>query len=139
MASNILEKQILEEGFRNAVVKLTGILVTNDINEVPAISLADFQNNEQRQVLKGFRVDHITFSLGVQIDVLLEWNSQIPQQITPLSRSGKIDVTDDGGFVPDMTRSGYDGSINLRTSGFPPGGPQQNFTILLRLIKLYLA
>lgn len=135
--ANVLEKQILEEGFRNAVVKLTGVLTTNDISEAPAIALADFKNNEQRLVLKGLRVDHITFSLGVNIDVLLAWNSQIPQQIVPLSRSGKIDVTDDGGFVPDMTRSGYDGSINLNTSGFPPGGAPQNFTILLRLIKLY--
>lgn len=135
--ANSLEMQVLEEGPRNAVVKLTGVLTNSDVNEQSVVALASFSNNDVRQVLTGFRVDHITYSLGQQLDVALYWHSNSPQQIAPLSKSGKIDVTGDGGFIPDSQRSGYDGSIDLVTSGFPPGGPNQNFTILLRLVKLY--
>jgi hypothetical protein len=137
VTTNTIEKQILEEGWRNAVVKLTGILATSDANWSPAISLSDFQNNDQiAGPLTGLRVDAVNYSLGPVLDALLSWQSAIPQQIVSLSKSGKIDVTGDGGFLPDKLRSGYNGAINLTTSGFPPG-TQQNFTLLLRLIKLY--
>src|SRR5258708_5850225 len=111
--ANVLEMQILEEGPRNAVVKLTGVLTNSDVTEMSVIDLNNFSNNDVRQRLSGFRVDHITYSLGQQIDVALYWNSNSPQQIAPLSKAGKIDVSGDGGFVPDPLRSGYDGSINL--------------------------
>ena len=136
--ANVLEKQILEEGYRNAVVKLTGVLTASDENRVEIIALGDFLNNDRGLgPLKGFRVDTVNYSLGQVIDVTLYWNANTPQQIVPLSKSGKIDVTGDGGFIPDMQRSGYTGGINLVTTGFPAGGPNQNYTILLRLVKLY--
>ncbi len=135
---NQFDKQIVEEGYRNAVVKLSGSLDTSDVAEVPAISPADFSNNDPRAGrLTGFRVDHVTYSIGNAIEVLLEWNSNSPQQITPVAGRGKINISDDGGLIPNTLLSGYDGTINLRTSGFAPGISRQNFTILLRLIKLY--
>ena len=137
MAVNILEKQIVEEGPRNAVVKLTGTLGTSDITELPAIALSDFVNNSWiNGRLAGLRVDAVMYSMGLNVDVLLEWNSAIPQQIMPLAGRGKIDITGDGGLLPDMSRSGYDGNINLRTSGYVPG-TVQNFTFVLRMVKLY--
>jgi len=134
--ANIVEKQIIEEGPRNAVVKLTGVLTVADENKTSIISFADFINND-KGALKGFRVDTILYSIGQRLTILLSWNSQIPQQIVTLVRSGKIDATDKGGILPEFTRSGYDGSINLVTKGFPPGGAPQNFMLLLRLVKLY--
>lgn len=136
---NVLERQIVEEGPRNAVVKLTGILDTSDINESPAISVSDFTNNETFPVgkLVGFRVDHLAYSIGDGIEVQLAWNSANPQQMLPIAGRGKIDVMCDGGFVPDNTRPGYDGSINLTTTGWNPSAPAQNFTVFLRLVKLY--
>ena len=135
--ANILEKQILEEGPRNAVVKLTGTLTTSDVSEVPAIRLTDFINNDaQAGTLVGLRVDAVMYSMGMGINILLSWNSSLPQQIMPLAGRGKIDVTSDGGMIPDQLRSGYDGSINLYSTGFVPGSVQ-NFTMLLRLVKLY--
>ena len=136
---NILERQILEEGPRNAVVKLTGILDSSDISESPAISVSDFKNNETFPVGKliGLRVDHLAYSIGDGIEIQLSWNGTFPQQMMPVAGRGKIDVTSDGGFVPDMTKPGYDGSINLITTGWNPSAAAQNFTILLRLVKLY--
>jgi hypothetical protein len=135
--SNVLDKQILEEGPRNAVVKLTGVLDTSNMSEVPAIRLADFVNNDANAgTLVGLRVDAVMYSMGMNIDLLLSWNGATPQQIMPLAGRGKIDVTGDGGMLPNQLNSGYDGSINLYSTGYVPG-TVQNFTVLLRLIKLY--
>lgn len=134
--ANLVEKEILEEGWRNAVVKVAGVLDTSDINLVGYIKPSDFTNNDPVLTLTGFRVDAVMFSIGQVLDLSLCWNSATPQLITPLARSGKIDVTSDGGFIPDNTKTGYDGSLNLKSTGFP-AGTVQNFTLTIRLVKLY--
>ena len=140
---NILDMQITEEGPRNAVIKLTGVLDTSNIVETPAIERSDFKTNEVMANLVGFRIDLIEYSIGSGIEVLLEWNSATPQQIFPLSGRGRIAAFNYGGFVPDRTLAGYDGSINLRTRNFVPGvdgdgNPLiQNFTVIVELVKLY--
>lgn len=136
---NAFDKQILEEGYRNAVVKLTGSLDTGNFDTVSAISPADFTNNDPNfSRVSGLRVDHITYSIGDGIELQLAWNSFAPQQIAPIAGRGKIDATCDGGFIPDASKPGYDGTINLFSTGFIPGAPQ-NFTVFLRLVKLYNA
>ncbi|SRR5258708_2915247 len=134
--ANLVEKQIIEEGPRNAVVKVSGVLDTGDINLVSFITPANFSNNDKGLTLTGFRVDAVIYSVGQVLDIILLWNGSVPQQILPLARAGKIDATPDGGFVPDTTRGGYDGSINIKSSGFP-AGTTQVFSLLLRLVKLY--
>src|SRR5258706_12559184 len=134
--ANQVEKQIVEEGPRNAVVKISGVLDSSDVNLVSFISPNDFSNNDIGLELFGFRVDEVIFSVGQVIDVILAWNASVPQLILPLARSGKIDATPDGGFIPDSTRGGYDGTINITTKGFP-AGTVQVFSLLIRLVKLY--
>lgn len=135
--ANALDRQITEEGPRNAVVKLTGTLDTSDIYETPAIAIGDFSNNEKGVVLTGFRVDLLEYSIGTGLEVLLEWNSLNPKQITPLSGRGRISAWNYGGFLPNSTLFGYDGSINLKTTGWTGIPPIQNFTVVLELVKLY--
>jgi len=142
--ANSLDMRITEEGPRNAVVKLTGILDTSNIIETPAIALNDFQSNEgERLILNGFRIDLIEYSIGPGIEVLLEWSSLQPEQIFPLSGRGRISATNYGGFNPNVTLPGYNGGINLKTRNFIPGvdgqgnSIVQNFTIILELVKLY--
>ena len=136
--ANQIEKLIVEEGPRNAIVRIAAVLDTKDITTegVSFIKLSDFLNNDTRQVLTGLRVDEVIYSLGQTIDVVLSWNGSVPQLILPLARSGRVDAWSDGGFVPDKTRDGYDGSINIKTTGYPAGSIQ-NLTLLIRLIKLY--
>lgn len=135
--ANLIDKQIVEEGYRNAVIKVTGVLDTSDINLVSFIKPSDFVTNDAMAgVLSGFRFDAVMYSMGQQLDMALYWNGGTPQEITPLARSGKIDATGDGGFLPDTQRSGYDGSINIKSTGYVPG-TVQNFTLLIRLVKLY--
>lgn len=135
--ANQVEKQIIEEGPRNAVVKVTGVLDTSDINLVSFISATDFSNNDAHGLrLVGFRLDAVIYSVGQVLDIILAWNGSVPQLIVPLARSGKIDATADGGFVPDQTKGGYDGSINISSKQFP-AGTTQVFSLLIRLVKLY--
>lgn len=134
--SNQLGKQIIEEGPRNAVVKLTGVLTNSDVTLNPAISPSDFKNNDVRMTLTGFRVDEVLYSLSGNLEATLYWGGNTMQVITPVARSGKIDVAGDGGFLPDQTASGFDGSIDLITTGFA-AGTTQTYSVTLRLVKLY--
>jgi hypothetical protein len=135
--ANLLDKQIIEEGPRNAVVKLTGVLKDSDVPYGQlGVDLSDFINNDTGVRLTGLRVDAIIYALGPSLNAVLAWNGNSPQTIAPLARSGKLDATGDGGFLPDQNRSGFNGGIGMSTSGFPPGSTQ-DFTIFLRLIKLY--
>lgn len=135
--ANSTEFQITEEGPRNAIVKLTGVLDTLDVTLAPAVSLSQFVNNDVRMVLWGLRIDMLEWSMTNNLEVNLFWNSSgTPQQIFPLAGRGRIYAANYGGFIPDRTRGGYDGSINLQSKGFT-AGTQQNYTIILELIKLY--
>lgn len=136
MAVTTLDKQILEEGWRNAVVRLTGALAMGE-SEIRWIQLADFLNNDQRAgALVGLRVDCIQYSIGAGMQVQLEWDGATPQQIADIAGRGDIDSWFGGGLQPDRNRTGYNGAINLRTTGFP-AGTVQNFTVVLRMVKLY--
>lgn len=132
-----IERQITEEGPRNAIVKLTGLLTSSDVSITPVIALTDFVNNDVRMVLRGLRVDMLEYSIGGGVEILLAWNASSPQQIFYIAGRGKIYSSDYGGFVPDRTRAGYTGDINLSTTGFVPGMAAQNFTVVLELVKQY--
>ena len=139
--ANVLDIQITQEGPRNAVVKLTGILDTSDISEVPAIALQDFRNNDASSgPLIGLRVDLIEWSISQGMEVQLAWDGYVPQQIFPIAGRGRIYGANYGGFLPDRTRKNYNGNINLVTTGWANSvsqGSTQNFTIILELVKLY--
>lgn len=142
--ANDVELQIIESGPRNAVVKLTGVLDTSNITE-KAVDITKFMTNEGRDsgILNGFRVDLIEYSISAGIEILLAWESNTPQQITPLAGRGRISATNYGGFIPDNTRTGYTGNITLSTNDFITGVDSQgnptvsNFSIILELIKIY--
>lgn len=136
--ANVLDRQITEEGPRNAVVKFTGYLDTSDVLESPALSLTDMTNNDPNLYLIGFRFDHIEWSISTGLELILFWEGLNPQQIYPLSGRGKIESKNYGGFTPDMTRRNYSGSILLQTNNYSnPLGTTQNFTVICELVKLY--
>ena len=134
--ANVLERQITHDGWRNAVVKFTGVLDSSDAIEAPALRLTDLVNNEVRATLVGLRVDIVEWSLSQNLELVLEWNGTVPQQIFPIAGRGKINAWNYGGYVPDRTRPGYDGSINLRTQAYSPG-TIANFSVQVEFIKLY--
>lgn len=134
--ANVLQRQITLDGWRNCVVKFTGVLDSADALETPALRLTDLSNNEQRATLYAFRVDLVEWSISTGLELVLEWNSNTPQQIFPLAGRGRINGWNYGGFIPDTTLAGFDGSINLRTQSYS-AGTIANFTVALELVKLY--
>lgn len=134
--ANVIDRQIILDGPRNAIVKFTGIINTADVNISPAISVGDFQAKEAGANLSGFRVDLVEFAISQPLEVVLAWTGATPQIIVPLSGRGRLNSWNYGGIQPDTTKPGYDGSLTLYTQNFPPGSIM-NYTVLLELVKLY--
>lgn len=135
--ANTTDKIILEDGPRNAIVRLVGTLDTSNVSLVPAILLSDFVNNDLVWgKLTGLRVDRIDYASGPQLITTLEWNSNSPQMIAALVQSDELDYKNSGGLIPNRLLGGYDGSINLKTKGFIPGALEA-YTLLIKMVKLY--
>lgn len=135
--ANVLDDTVLEDGFRNAVVRLAGVLDTSDVTWNEAIRITDFTNNDPNfSALRGFRIDKINYSIAPVLAVVLEWNSNAPQLIGSFHDSNEVEWKTAGGLQPNLLVSGFNGSINLRTTGFTPtsaGG----FTVTISMVKLY--
>lgn len=133
--ANATASIIAEEGPRNAVVRLTGVLDTSNVTLTPAITLANFTNNDKGLNFTAFRVDHVSYVISDQLEIQLQWNATTPQNIFALAGRGHIGNWDSGGLQPNQGAAGFDGSINLITTGWTAG--TQNYTILIDLVKLY--
>lgn len=140
--ANFTDTHIMEEGPRNAIVKLTGVLDTNNVQLPSVIALTDFTNNDHQLTPTGFRVNYIEYSISGGLEVALWWHGNaigLGQIILPLAGRGKIDAQNYGGFNPDPnspSHAGYDGSIDLTTTGFV-AGTTSIYTIIVELVKQY--
>jgi hypothetical protein len=140
--ANQYATQIIEDGWRNAIAKVTGILDTSDASIEPAIALGDFTNNDVLLgTLVGFRIDHIWHSIGDGIEVSVHWAAS-PNDILIMALAGRGKETFDvvGGLQPPIKQVGYGGDIHIYTTGFNKsntGTAPQNFTILLEMVKIY--
>ena len=72
--ANSLDRQITGDGYRNLVVKVTGVIDTANVVNQPVITLLDCKTNDQNLFLTGFRVDLIEWSISNPLEILLaEW------------------------------------------------------------------
>lgn len=139
LMANRFDSQVMEDGWRNAVVRITGVLDTSDASLTPAIALGDFTNNDvARQRFVGLRVDHIWHSIGDGLELQISWEALNPRLIMALAGRGRESFHTVGGLQPTSTDPGYSGNINLTTTGW--GSEEQtlqNFTVMLEMVKLY--
>ena len=141
--SNQFSYQIQNDGFRNAVVKITGVLDTSDAALLPAVSLKDFVTNDTANLrFVGLAVKHLWHSIGDGLEVQLSWaGTPNDQPIFAIAGRGRETFEVIGPLQPNQANRGYSGNINLRTTGYglgaSSGTPVQNFTVLLEMIKLY--
>lgn len=134
--SNTVSKIIQLDGNRNAIVNIAAVLDTSNLNLVSYIKPLDFTNNQTRLTLTGFRLDSCEYAAGPSMGAQVYWNGDSPQLAASITNAFCLDWEDTGGLQPDQTRSGYDGSLNIVTTGYPPG-TVQNLTLRLYLVKLY--
>lgn len=137
--ANSLDVKVIEDGRRNAVVKIVGVADTANIVQTPAITLSQFLNNDSGNVVfNGLRLVSAEYAITNGLGVLFEWNGNTKQTMVALADSGSFDGRRDGGYPPDRKASGYDGAINLSTKGFFAGNTYV-FTVVLRMNKMYSA
>lgn len=137
MANSTL-KLITLDGWRNAVVQLSGVLDTADVTDT--IALAAFTNNEQNKTLNAFRINRLRFAVDPNLGISLFWNATTPRLIAGLAGTGKLDFSKTGGLLPVTADVGFNGTINFATNGYATRvtpGTKANYTLDLEMVKLY--
>jgi len=137
--ANTFTNKIILDGWRNAVVQISAVLDTSDAVLTPAVTLSDFTNNDTaNKQFVGFRFDHIWHAIGDGLEIQILWNGINSERVVAIAGRGRETFSSDGGLCPKMANPGYDGSINVISTGFATvGSPIQNFTLQLTMVKLY--
>lgn len=135
--ANAFTTQVLEQGPRNYVIKLTGVLDTSDLSATTAIDPSTFVDNDTDPGIKTattVRIDHIDYSISDQIEVQLQWDATSPTVIMPLAGRGRLSFWNFGG-IQNNAGSGKTGKVLVKTTGWTSG--TQVFSVVLECVKVY--
>lgn len=142
--ANVFNKFVLADGWRNAIVTVTGLLDSGDVTIEPFIDLDDFVNNDVTAgELVGLRVDRVQYSMsaGSGLEVQLWWEMAPTvggdRLITAVAGQGHDKYKKSGGLIPPLDEVGYMGDIEFTTTGFSRTAGPTGFTVTLELVKLY--
>jgi hypothetical protein len=130
--ANVVATQILEEGPRNAVVKITGVLDTSNYSIADIITVASLNCGGTRGTPTALRIDHIDFSIADQLEVILWWKATSDLAILPIAGRGRMSFWNFGG-LQNNAGAGKTGDIRMSTTGWASG--TQVFSIVLELVK----
>lgn len=118
--------QILEDGNRNSIVKLTGLLTADEALNTK-IDVTQYTPQPTQ-----FRIDGIWYSISDQLEVQLQWHATSNVLILPLAGRGKQFYKQFGG-LQNNAGAGKNGNIDLVTTGWASG--TQIYEIILWLVK----
>lgn len=130
--ANSFTTQILEEGQRNAIVKLTGVLDTSDLALTTAIDITTLNQAGIGYTPTQVRIDHIDYSISDQIEIQLWWDATTDVIIMPLAGRGRLMFWNFGGLT-NNSGAGKTGNILIKTTGWTLG--TQVFSVVLELVK----
>ncbi len=133
--ANSLTVKVIEDGPRNAIVSVVGVVDTGNMIADPLVSLSQFVGNDRGRFV-GLRVVDVEYAITDGLVVNLAWNGNTPEPIAALSGSNEIHGKKHGGIAPNRQASGYDGNINLTTAGYV-AGRSYGFTLRMCMTKLY--
>jgi hypothetical protein len=130
--ANVVNTQILVDGARNAVVKITGVLDTSNIASTVIVDPASFSPKPT-----AFRIDHLDYSISDPLEVRLQWDATTPIDILPIAGRGRMSFWNFGG-LQDNGGAGVTGKINLLTSGYSTtlGTTPLVFSVVLEMVKI---
>lgn len=129
--ANVTAVQKIQDGPRNAVFKLTGVLDTSDVASVAVVdvsTLSSLTTQGNTTCTKVF-IDRIEYDVSDGLNVDLYWDATTPVLAVTLYGRGKFKECDTGGFV-NNSGAGQTGDILLLTRGFSAGTPA-SYTITL--------
>lgn len=130
--ANSFTTQILEEGQRNAIVKLTAVLDTSDLALTTAIDVTTLNQSGIGFTPTQVRIDHIDYSISDQLEVQLLWGATTDVVILPLAGRGRLMFWNFGGLT-NNAGAGKTGNIKIKTTGWTSG--TQVFSVVLELVK----
>jgi len=132
--ANTTYVKVIEDGPRNAIVRVTALLDTSNLAATALVTKAMFTNNDVAAgPLTGFRVNEVKFTVSNGSGAVIEWEATTPQMIGAFFDANEVCWAP--GLVPDAAAAGYTGSILFRSVNWV--ATIQGFTITLYLIKLY--
>lgn len=141
--ANTNTKRIIRDGFRNAVVQLTGTLDTSaaTFTVAPAIDIsADFIGNDPKLgTMVGLRLDKVQYTMNDDLSIELFYNATADEVLVNLAGRGKLCFEDYAGIQPDQGNAGFNGDIDMEVNNIvvAAGTPIQVYTLVLEFTKLY--
>jgi hypothetical protein len=130
--ANSLSIQILEEGPRNAVIKLVGVLDTSNQSLTTAVDLSTLNQGGTGPTPTAVRIDMVDYSISDALNVQFYWDATT--DVIALALVGREDMNFKGfGGVTNNAGAGKTGNILVQTTGYTSG--TQTYTIVLQLVK----
>ena len=130
--ANAFSAQIIVDGPRNALVKLTGVLDTSNLAQTLAIDLTTLTQGGTQLKPAAVCIHHIDYSITDQLEVQLSWDATAQVVVMPLAGRGRMSFKDFGG-LQNNAGAGKTGNINILTTGWTSG--IQVFTVILEMVK----
>ena len=130
--ANAFATQIIQDGPRNVIAKVTGILDTSDLALTTAINVSNLTEGSTALAPTKVRIDFLDYSISDQLEVQLLWDATTPVVIMPLAGRGKLIFQNFGG-IQNNAGAGITGNILIKTTGWTSG--TQVFTVTLELVK----
>jgi len=133
MAKSITVQTIVD-GYRNAVVKITGYVNAEDYTNQSVVNIANLSQIDA-QGSKGTKlaVTNINYVIEDAIEVDLIWGGGTPAALWYGSGRGDVDAKRFGGITDNAGTQ--DGTILLTTKGGAAGSTDLAFSLLLELVK----
>ena len=125
--ANAVNTQILVDGERNAVVKITGVLDTSDVAIQQIVLPSSFS-----PVPNQFRIDYIDYAIADGLEIRIFWDAPTPVDILPIAGRGRMAFWNFGGLQNNAV--GATGAIDLSTHGWATGDIL-NFSLVLEMVK----
>lgn len=130
--ANSFTTQIIQDGPRNTVVKITGILDTSDQALTTAVDMSTLTQGSTALAPSQVRIDYLDYSISDQLEVQLLWDATTDVVIMPLAGRGRLLFQNFGGIQNNST-TGKTGNILIKTTGWTSG--TQVFMVTLELVK----
>ena len=130
--ANAFTTQIIQEGPRNAIVKVTGILDTSNLALTTAVDITTLTQSGTFPAPSMVRIDYLDYSISDQLECQLFWDATTDVIIMPLAGRGRMAFQNFGG-LQNNSGAGKTGSILVQTTGWASG--IQVFTIILEMVK----
>jgi hypothetical protein len=138
MANSVLV-QLLVDGPRNAVIKVTGVLDTSDVPYTIIIDPALLAGIDNTGTIKAkhLRMLKLTYNIEDLLSVNLFWDATVPLVIEELVGRGQMKYYPYGGLT-DNSGAGSTGKIGLSTKGWLVGSVPNPmvFTLMIELGKV---